>query len=172
MSVNKVILIGNVGQDPKITYYEGGNCVAQLSLATTEKGYTLQNGTQIPDRTEWHNLIFRGRLGEIVEKYVHKGDKLYVEGKIRTRSYDDQGGIKRYVTEIFVDNMEMLTPRTATPGAAPYAPQGWRCPTAPTTGLLRDISCRDSSGDCRPLPASARGTRFPVRRLLSLLLVS
>ena len=83
MSVNKVILIGNVGQDPKITYYEGGNCVAQLSLATTEKGYTLQNGTQIPDRTEWHNLIFRGRLGEIVEKYVHKGDKLYVEGKIR-----------------------------------------------------------------------------------------
>ena len=70
MSVNKVILIGNVGQDPKITYYEGGNCVAQLSLATTEKGYTLQNGTQIPDRTEWHNLIFRGRLGEIVEKYV------------------------------------------------------------------------------------------------------
>ena len=57
MSVNKVILIGNVGQDPKITYYEGGNCVAQLSLATTEKGYTLQNGTQIPDRTEWHNLI-------------------------------------------------------------------------------------------------------------------
>ena len=108
MSVNKVILIGNVGQDPKITYYEGGNCVAQLSLATTEKGYTLQNGTQIPDRTEWHNLIFRGRLGEIVEKYVHKGDKLYVEGKIRTRSYDDQGGIKRYVTEIFVDNMEML----------------------------------------------------------------
>ena len=128
MSVNKVILIGNVGQDPKITYYEGGNCVAQLSLATTEKGYTLQNGTQIPDRTEWHNLIFRGRLGEIVEKYVHKGDKLYVEGKIRTRSYDDQGGIKRYVTEIFVDNMEMLTPRTATPGAGPYAPQAGAAP--------------------------------------------
>ena len=128
MSVNKVILIGNVGQDPKITYYEGGNCVAQLSLATTEKGYTLQNGTQIPDRTEWHNLIFRGRLGEIVEKYVHKGDKLYVEGKIRTRSYDDHGGIKRYVTEIFVDNMEMLTPRTATPGAGPYAPQAGAAP--------------------------------------------
>lgn len=112
MSVNKVILIGNVGQDPKVTYYDGGNCVAQLSLATTDKGYTLQNGTQIPDRTEWHNLIFRNRLGEIVEKYVHKGDKLYVEGKIRTRSYDDQAGIKRYITEIFVDNMEMLSPRS------------------------------------------------------------
>ena len=122
MSVNKVILIGNVGQDPKVTYYDGGNCVAQLSLATTEKGYTLQNGTQVPDRTDWHNLVFRNRLGEIVDKYVHKGDKLYVEGKIRTRSYDDQKGIQRYITEIFVDNMEMLTPRgTSAPGAA--APQ-------------------------------------------------
>lgn len=113
MSVNKVILIGNVGQDPKVTFYDGGNCVAQLSFATSEKGYTLQNGTQIPDRTEWHNLVFRNRLAEIVDKYVHKGDKLYIEGKIRTRSYDDQAGVKRYVTEIFVDSMEMLSPKAA-----------------------------------------------------------
>lgn len=119
MSVNKVILIGNVGQDPKVTFYDGGNCVAQLSFATSEKGYTLQNGTQIPDRTEWHNLVFRNRLAEIVDKYVHKGDKLYIEGKIRTRSYDDQAGVKRYVTEIFVDSMEMLSPKTA--GVAPQA---------------------------------------------------
>lgn len=117
MSVNKVILIGNVGQDPKVTFYDGGNCVAQLSFATSEKGYTLQNGTQIPDRTEWHNLVFRNRLAEIVDKYVHKGDKLYIEGKIRTRSYDDQAGVKRYVTEIFVDSMEMLSPKAA--GVAP-----------------------------------------------------
>lgn len=119
MGINKVILLGNAGQDPKVTWYEGGSCVAQLSLATTEKGYTLQNGTQVPDRTEWHNLIFRNRLGEIVEKYVHKGDKLYVEGKIRTRSYDDQTGAKRYVTEIFVDTMEMLTPKSAAQTSAP-----------------------------------------------------
>ncbi len=151
MSVNKVILIGNVGQDPKITYYEGGNCVAQLSLATTEKGYTLQNGTQIPDRTEWHNLIFRGRLGEIVEKYVHKGDKLYVEGKIRTRSYDDQGGIKRYVTEIFVDNMEMLT-RERHFRCRPLCAAGGSCPPAATTGttagplhkITRRTTCRSN----------------------------
>lgn len=125
MGINKVILLGNAGQDPKVTWYEGGSCVAQLSLATTEKGYTLQNGTQVPDRTEWHNLIFRNRLGEIVEKYVHKGDKLYVEGKIRTRSYDDQTGAKRYVTEIFVDTMEMLTPKSAAqpPAATPVASQ-------------------------------------------------
>lgn len=119
MSVNKVILIGNVGQDPKVTFYDGGNCVAQLSFATSEKGYTLQNGTQIPDRTEWHNLVFRNRLAEIVDKYVHKGDKLYIEGKIRTRSYDDQAGVKRYVTEIFVDSMEMLSPKAT--GVAPQA---------------------------------------------------
>ena len=125
MGINKVILLGNAGQDPKVTWYEGGSCVAQLSLATTEKGYTLQNGTQVPDRTEWHNLIFRNRLGEIVENYVHKGDKLYVEGKIRTRSYDDQTGAKRYVTEIFVDTMEMLTPKSAaqTSAPTPVAPQ-------------------------------------------------
>lgn len=124
MAVNKVILIGNVGQDPKVTYYDGGNCVAQLSLATTEKGYTLQNGTQVPDRTEWHNLVFRNRLGEIVDKYVHKGDKLYVEGKIRTRSYDDQKGIQRYITEIFVDNMEMLSPRSTSSTGAATSQQG------------------------------------------------
>ena len=124
MSVNKVILIGNVGQDSKITYYEGGNCVAQLSLATTEKGYTLQNGTQVPDRTEWHNIVLWRGLAETAEKYVHKGDKLYIEGKIRTRSYDDQTGAKRYVTEVFADTMEMLTPKSASAsGNAPFAPQ-------------------------------------------------
>ena len=111
MGVNKVILLGNVGKDPRVTYYDNGACVAQVSLATTEKGYTLQNGTQVPDRTEWHNLIFRNRLAEVVDKYVHKGDKLYIEGKIRSRSYDDQNGVKRYIVEIFGDNMEMLTPR-------------------------------------------------------------
>lgn len=147
MSVNKVILIGNVGQDPKVTYYEGGNCVAQVSLATTDRGYTLQNGTQVPDRTEWHNLIFRGRLGEIVDKYVHKGDKLYVEGKIRTRSYDDQRGIQRYVTEIFVDNMEMLSPRGA---AAPQ--QGVQQGAAPAQPAAQSqaIPAQDNATDDLP----------------------
>lgn len=124
MGINKVILLGNVGQDPKVTYYDTGACVAQVSLATTEKGYTLQNGTQVPDRTEWHNLVFRYRLAEVVDKYVHKGDKLYVEGKIKTRSYDDQAGIKRYVTEIFVDTMEMLTPKAASAGASQASASG------------------------------------------------
>lgn len=112
MSVNKVILLGNVGKDPEVRYLDTGIAVATFSLATTEKGYTLNNGTHVPDRTEWHNLVLWRGLAEIAEKYVHKGDKLYVEGKIKSRSYEDQSGNKRYITEIFVDNMEMLSARS------------------------------------------------------------
>lgn len=123
MSVNKVILIGNVGRDPEVRYLDSGIAVASLPLATTDRAYTLANGTQVPERTEWHNLVLWRGLAETAEKYVHKGDKLYVEGKMRTRSYDDQTGAKRYVTEIFVDSMEMLSPRgTAAPGAAAQQP--------------------------------------------------
>ena len=124
MSVNKVILIGNVGKDPDVRYLDSGVAVATFSLATTERGYTLQNGTQVPDRTEWHNIeLWRG-LAQTAEKYVHKGDKLYIEGKIRSRSYDDQNGVKRSIVEIFADNMEMLTPRgTAQPQQQPMQQQ-------------------------------------------------
>ena len=101
MSVNKVILLGNVGRDPEVRYLDTGVAVATFPLATSDRAYTLANGTQVPERTEWHNLVLWRGLAETAEKYVHKGDKLYVEGKIRTRSYDDQIGAKRYVTEIF-----------------------------------------------------------------------
>ena len=119
MSVNKVILIGNVGQDPEVRYLDSGVAVATFPLATSDRAYTLANGTQVPERTEWHNIVLWRGLAETAEKYVHKGDKLYLEGKIRTRSYDDQAGVKRYVTEIFVDSMEMLSPKAA--GVAPQA---------------------------------------------------
>jgi single-strand DNA-binding protein len=122
MSVNKVILLGNVGKNPEVRYLDSGIAVATVSLATSERGYTLANGTQVPERTEWHNLVLWRGLAETAEKYIHKGDKLYIEGKIRTRSYDDQAGSKRYVTEIFVDNMEMLTPKNAHTGAAATPP--------------------------------------------------
>ena len=111
MSVNKVILIGNVGKDPDVRYLDSGVAVATFSLATTERGYTLANGTQVPERTEWHNIVLWRGLAQTAEKYVRKGDKLFIEGKIKSRSYDDQNGIKRTIVEIFADNMEMLTPR-------------------------------------------------------------
>ena len=105
------MLIGNVGQDPDVRYFEQDQAVAQVRLATTERGYTLQNGTQVPDRTDWHNLVFYRQLAKVVEKFVHKGTKLYVEGRIRYRIYDTQKGERRYVTEIHVENMEILTPK-------------------------------------------------------------
>jgi len=108
MSVNKVILIGNVGKDPDVRYFDNGSAVVNFPLATTERGYTAANGTQIPDRTEWHNIVCWRGLAKVAEQYVKKGTQLYIEGKIRTRSYDDQNGVKRYVVEIYADNMELL----------------------------------------------------------------
>lgn len=108
MSVNKVILIGNVGKDPDIRYFDNGSAVVNFPLATTERGYTAANGTQIPDRTEWHNVVCWRGLAKVAEQFVKKGTQLFVEGKIRTRSYDDQNGIKRYVVEIYADNLELL----------------------------------------------------------------
>ena len=116
--MNKVMLIGNVGAAPDVRYYDADQAVAQVRLATTERGYTLQNGTQVPDHTDWHNLVFYRSLAKVVEKYVKKGDKLYIEGRIRYRCYDDKAGQRRYVTEILVENMEMLTPRQQAQGTS------------------------------------------------------
>ncbi len=113
--MNKVMLIGNVGKEPEVKYVDAGVCVASVSLATTERGYKLRNGTEVPERTEWHNIILWKELAEIVEKYVHKGDKLFIEGQIHTRTYDDRNGIRRYVTEIWADSLEMLSPKPQTP---------------------------------------------------------
>ena len=107
------MLIGNVGKDPDVRYHDADQAVAQFPLATTERGYTLQNGTKVPDHTDWHNLVVWRGLAKVVEKHVHKGDKLYVEGRIRYRSYDDPKGQRRYVTEILVENMELLNPKPA-----------------------------------------------------------
>lgn len=117
MSVNKVILIGNVGREPNVRYIDRDVAVASVSLATSDRAYTLPNGTQVPERTEWHNLVFWRGLAQTVEKYVHKGDKLYIEGSIHSRSYDDQNGVRRTVVEIYVDNMEMLSRTQQQPAA-------------------------------------------------------
>ncbi len=121
--MNKVMLIGNVGQEPQVRYMEQNLCVAQVRLATTERGYTLQNGTQVPDRTEWHTCIFWRKQAEVVEKYVHKGDKLYVEGKIQTRTWDDKQGVRHQVVEIMADNLELLTPKSQSNASAKSEPQ-------------------------------------------------
>lgn len=118
MSVNKVILIGNVGKDPEVRYLDNNNVVANFPLATTERGYTSRTGQQIPDRTDWHNIVVWRGLAQVVEKYVKKGSPIYIEGKIRSRSYDDKDGIKRYVTEIYADNIELLGRKGDSPSGA------------------------------------------------------
>lgn len=116
--MNRATLIGNVGREPEVRYYDADQAVAQFPLATSERGYTLKNGTQVPDRTDWHNIVLWGALAKVAEKFVHKGDKLFIEGRIRYRTYDDKNGQRRYVTEIYGDSMELLTPRAATAGKA------------------------------------------------------
>jgi single-strand DNA-binding protein len=104
-SVNKVIIVGNVGKDPEIRHLDGGVTVASFTMATSEK-WKDKNGNQ-QESTEWHNMVVWGKLAEIVEKYIKKGSKLYVEGKIQTRSWEKEG-VKKYVTEIKVNELTML----------------------------------------------------------------
>ncbi|MCC2617631.1 single-stranded DNA-binding protein [Aestuariibacter halophilus] len=104
--VNKVILVGNLGQDPEVRYMPNGNAVANLSLATSESWKDQQG--QIQERTEWHRLTMYRRLAEVAGEYLRKGSQIYVEGKLQTRKWQDQQGQDRYTTEIIVDQMQML----------------------------------------------------------------
>lgn len=128
--INKVILVGNVGQDPEVRYLPNGGAVANVSIATSES-WMDKNSGQRQDRTEWHRVVFFGKLADVVSQYVKKGSKLYVEGKLQTRKWQDQSGQDRYTTEIVVDGfngvMQMLDSRDGgMGGGAPSAmpPQG------------------------------------------------
>ena len=109
--INKVILVGNVGQDPETRYMPNGNAVTNITLATSETWKDKSTGEQ-QERTEWHRVTFYQRLAEIVAEYVRKGSKLYVEGRLQTRSWE-QDGIKRYATDIIANEMQMLDSRGA-----------------------------------------------------------
>lgn len=129
MSVNKVILVGNVGKDPEIRHLDSGIAVASFSLATSES-YNAKNGERVTN-TEWHNIVLWRGLADVVEKYVKKGSKLYIEGKITSRQYE-KDGVTKYFTEIVANNMVMLDSKnsggssensnpTSTPASAPAA---------------------------------------------------
>ena len=107
---------GTYRKAPDFREFDNGGCVATFSLATTKRGYTTKDGRQIPERTEWHNVVLQNGLAKVANQYVKKGDKLYIEGELRTRSYDDAQGVKRYVTEIVATDMEMLTPKATGAG--------------------------------------------------------
>lgn len=109
MSVNKVILVGNLGKDPELRYTPSGTAVATFSLATTERYKDREGNKQ--EKTEWHNIVVWRQLAEICGKFLHKGKQVYVEGKIQNRSYDDRDGNKRYISEVVVNEMQMLGSR-------------------------------------------------------------
>lgn len=116
MSINKVILLGNLGHDVSYREFENGQ-VAQFSVATTEKGYKTKDGRDVPDQTEWHNVILMNGLAKIAKDYLKKGDKVYIEGKIRTRKYTNKQGEEKQITEIIGTSMELLTPKKETTAA-------------------------------------------------------
>lgn len=130
--VNKVILVGNVGQDPETRYMPNGNAVTNISLATSETWKDKNTGEQ-QERTEWHRVTFYQRLAEIVAEYVKKGSKLYIEGRLQTRSWE-QDGVKRYATDIIASEMQMLDSRggsadSYSSGAGATPPQKNTTPT-------------------------------------------
>lgn len=133
MSINKVILVGNVGKDPDIRHLDTGVAVASFPLATSEN-YIAKNGDKVTT-TEWHNIVAWRGLAEVAEKYVTKGRQLYIEGKIKTRSWDDKEGNKRYTTEIVADVMQLLGSRpenqpvenqSSSQGISPSGPSGFQ----------------------------------------------
>lgn len=135
--INKVILVGNVGLDPEVRTTESGVKVARLRLATSERYVDKQSGER-KELTEWHTITLWRGLADIVDRYVHKGSQLYIEGRLRTREWVDKDQVKRYTTEILADNMQLLGSRSdgqsAAPAAAPSAPvqPAYQQPAAPS----------------------------------------
>ncbi|EBE2810397.1 single-stranded DNA-binding protein [Salmonella enterica] len=129
--VNKVILVGNLGQDPEVRYMPNGGAVANLSLATSDTWKDKQTGVQ-KERTEWHRVVLYGKLAEIASEYLRKGSQVYIEGELRTRKWTDQSGQERYTTEVVVSQsgtMQMLGSRSNNDGSKPQG--GWGQPQQP-----------------------------------------
>lgn len=118
-SLNQVSLIGNLGQDPKMIAACTGGQVASLSVATVERGYTRKDGTKVEDSTEWHNVVCFGKLAEIAQKYLRKGSSVFVQGRLKTRSYEGDDKIKRNVTEVIAETLQLLDRRRDAVADAP-----------------------------------------------------
>ncbi|MEN9539699.1 MAG: single-stranded DNA-binding protein [Pseudomonadota bacterium] len=138
-SVNKVIIVGNLGRDPEVRTFPSGDRVANVTVATTDKWRDKQT-SEMREATEWHRIVFNGRLAEIVEQYLKKGAQIYVEGSLRTRKWTDKDGIEKYTTEIRADQMQMLGGRQGAGGGG-----------------------GDDGGYNRPAPASRPAAQAPAQ---------
>ena len=134
-SINKALLIGNLGQDPELKYMPTGDAVCNFTVATTESWKDREGNQQ--ERTEWHRIVAFRRLAEICGKYLKKGKQVYIEGKIQTRSWEDKDGVKKYTTEIVADQMKMLG-RRSEEGGESYVPPGKDEPESPASSSDED----------------------------------
>lgn len=145
--INKVILVGNVGADPEVRYLREDQPVANIRLATSERGYRRQDGTEVPERTEWHRLSVWGHSAKFAETYVHKGDQLYIEGRLHYSQYQTANGETRYSTEIIVDNLQKLGRRTDATGNSILEPQTQQQPQSPMEQLGDGVIYNRATGD-------------------------
>ena len=148
-SVNKVIIVGNLGKDPEMREFPSGDQVASVTIATTDKWKDKQSG-EMREATEWHRVVFNGRLAEIAGQYLRKGSQVYVEGSIHTRKWTDKSGVERYSTEIRADSLQMLGGRQSSPGDAPTpapAPAAPSRPPAPN-------GYAEAKGGAKPRPTA------------------
>jgi single-strand DNA-binding protein len=166
-SVNKVIIVGNLGKDPEMRSFPSGDQVANVTIATTDKWKDKASG-EMKEATEWHRVVFNGRLAEIVGQYLRKGSQVYVEGSLRTRKWTDQSGVEKYTTEIRADQMQMLgsrqgmggpgagshddgggyeAPRQSAPASRPAAPAAQRQAPAPAPSRAPSSGFDDMDDD-------------------------
>jgi single-strand DNA-binding protein len=153
-SVNKVILVGNLGRDPEVRTFPSGDRVANVTIATTDKWKDKQSN-EMREATEWHRVVFNGRLAEIVEQYLRKGAQIYVEGSLRTRKWTDKDGIEKYTTEIRADQMQMLGSRQGTGEPSQGGDDGGYGRPAPAS------AARSAAGPARAAAAAAPAARPP-----------
>ena len=146
--INKVILVGNLGKDPEVRAISTDRKVANFSLATTES-YKNKSGERV-DQTEWHNVVFYGPIADVIERYLRKGSQIYVEGKIRTRSYDDKDGVKKYITEIIGDTMTMLGTKGSSDASGSSAGSSSSSSAAPAMESAGSFEPQTSGADDLP----------------------
>ena len=151
--INKVILIGNLGNDPETRYTQSGSAVTNISLATSDTWKDKQTG-QPQERTEWHRVVFFNRLAEIAGEYLRKGSKVYIEGSLRTRKWQDQSGQDRYTTEIVANEMQMLDSRGASQGGS-YPDENYAPPARAAAAPAAAAPAQQSGGGAQPAPPAS-----------------
>ncbi|GAB3361331.1 MULTISPECIES: single-stranded DNA-binding protein [Giesbergeria] len=163
-SINKVIIVGNLGRDPEMRTFPNGDQVANVTIATTDKWKDKQTG-ETREHTEWHRVVFNGRLAEIVGQYLRKGSQVYVEGSLRTRKWTDPTGVEKYSTEIRADQMQMLGSRQGMGGAGPQGDDGYASDAGGYDAPRRAAPAapRMASPAARPAPAAPAPMAPPAR---------